>query len=143
VPAEPSLTYPGYLPGRPSIGNGTPPYAHAQDAAYQQAQASQPASGYPGFGGSADQFPAGSTAAYPAGVPQLPVAPGNSGFSVGYPAAPLNQSEADSYQAGQFHDAPYDQHGYPATSQETGSYAGSDPYAMDPYGYPGYGSDGF
>ena len=55
-------------------------------------------------------------AAYQAPAPHLP----------GYQDAP--------YPAG-----PHDPAGYPASVHETGAYGNADPYAVDPYGQPGYG----
>ena len=59
-------------------------------------------------------------AAYQAPAPQLP----------GYQDAP--------YPAG-----PHDPAGYPASVRETGGYGDADPYAVDPYGQPGYGGSGY
>lgn len=146
VGAEQSLSYPSYLPGGPAIGGGAGWNLPTQDALQQQTQpqASQPADGYRGFPtGPAGQFPGGSAAAYPPAVPQLPGAAGNASFGGGYPVGPLHPAETESYQVGQFHAAPYEPPGYPPATQETGGYAGGDPYAMDPYGYPGYGNGGF
>jgi hypothetical protein len=58
-------------------------------------------------------------------------APAQGGFGVepvqpGYPSAPYN--------------APYQQTGYPAQGYESDASYPADPYAVDPYGHPGYDS---
>lgn len=151
VPAELPLSYPGYGPG--GLAGGASPYLQNLDAAPlhaagsrgpASAQGGEPAGGYPGYpAGQTGQFPAAPSGGYATPTPQLPGAPGNGGFGVGYSADAGRPAGPDGYPVGQFHAAPYEPAGYPAPAYETGGYAGADPYAMDPYGYPGYRNGGF
>lgn len=149
LPGGPAA-YPGYAAGGLS-GGPTVPYLPNLDAAGSAGYGSAPHSiepeagypglpeaGYPGYpAGSAGQFAAAPAGGYPASPP-LPSP--SAGFGAGYPVGSGPSAGSEGYPAGQFHSAPYEPAGYPAPVPETGGYAGSDPYAMDPYGHPGYRS---
>jgi hypothetical protein len=145
VPAEPPLSYPGYSAGG-LAGDGSSPYPQNLAGSHPAApgQGSEQAGGYPAFpAGQPGQFAAASAGVYSPALPQLPVAPGNAGLGVGYPAGQGYPIGTDDYSGGQFRSVPYEPAGYPAALPETGGYAGTDPYALDPYGYPGYRNGGF
>ena len=94
-------------------------YPAYQPPAQSSAAAPQPGSpGLPG-GGYGGDFPGGSA---------FPGASVASGVLPGWPDP--------RYQ-------PYEAAAYPAPAPTANGYAGADPYAMDPYGYTGYGSGGF
>lgn len=148
VPAEP-LSYPGYSAGGLTSGTASP-YLHNLDSGLRSAGSHGPAlgsddtGGYQGFpAGPAGQFAPAPAGGYPAQMPQLPGSAGRAGLGVGYSAGPAHPAEPDGYPddlpAGQFYSAPYES----AAAPEPGGYAGSDPYALDPYGYPGYRNGGF
>jgi hypothetical protein len=131
VPAE-QAGYSGYPTAASSGQHAAPPtseYSYpVSDPGYGLPQASQPAADYSGYQPPAQADHNGS---YQHTVPAPETGGSHGGFGVdpaqpGYPSAPYN--------------APYQQTGYPAQGYESDAGYPADPYAVDPYGYPGYGS---
>ena len=118
---------PGYLAGsypaslEPSFGGALP--------------GGQPEVGYPIYSA---PVPVGQTTAYqvPGPLPGSAAGPGND-YAAGSTHAPPS-----GYPEPQYRPDLYDQPGYQVPVPENGGYAGADPYAMDPYGYSGYGNGG-
>jgi hypothetical protein len=128
---EQAAGYQGYAESGPSSGPHLRPEAGYQAGAY-------PGNAEPSLGAA---LPGGhgdlSYPAYPAPMPAE--------HGAAYQATP----QLPGYQDPAYQASPYDPAAYPAPVQETGGYAGADPYAADPYrqpGYdrePGYGGDGY
>ena len=119
---------PGYLAGgypaipEPSFGGALP--------------GSQPEMGYPVY---AAPVPLGQTTAYQ--VPGSPLPGPVAGLGDDY-AAGSAHALPGGYPEPQYRPDLYDPPGYQVPVPENGGYAGADPYAIDPYGYSGYGSGG-
>ena len=119
---------PGYLAGgypaspEPSFGGGLP--------------TGQPEVGYPVYSA---PVPVGQTTAYQ--VPGSPLPGSAAGLGDDYAAGSAHARPAG-YPEPQYRPDLYDPPGYQVPVPENGGYAGADPYAMDPYGYSGYGSGG-
>lgn len=116
------------------------------------------ASGYssgPGYADGADQaFGGRGTDSYPSyPTPPSPISGPQPAVSAQLPGVARSASgygeyaeysvpaAQPGYQDGQYQ--PYEPPGYSPAPQESGGYAGADPYAMDPYGYSGYGNGGY
>jgi hypothetical protein len=133
LPAQTS----GYDNGYPDQAAGYQGYADSgsSSGAHRRPEPGYQVGGYPGsaepgFGGSLY-----GDLGYPAYPPPVPAEHGipyqaPAAERPGYPDAPHNAG-------------PYDPARYPASVHETGSYAGADPYAVDPYGQPDYGGSGY
>jgi hypothetical protein len=133
----------GYGPGQAGLPGGYSDYAGSGPASGSHALPDPgylpggyaPAPAEPGFHGS---LPAGQAEsgypAYPAPVPAVHGSPypEPSGQLPGLPAG---------YQEPTYLPGPYDPVGYTVPAPQPG-YAGADPYAVDPYGYPANGGGG-
>src|SRR5215472_3709019 len=119
---------------------GYPDYTHPRSASGPHPQ---PERGYltSGYGGGQPpgihtSLPGGQQdSGYPAYPPPVP-----GGQSSPYPASG-DQGPALGYED-PYQQPPYDPAGYQVPAAPQPRYAGADPYAVDPYGYTGYGSGG-
>lgn len=138
MPAASSGAYPatgGYewaQPGQPTAPASG--YGYGSDSVgYSGYDGQAAANGYPGYG--TDGIGSGSHYQQEAGY--LP------GTQAAYPYQP---GVPESYQAPAAATAPYQYQqpsGQPRHTGELGGYAGADPYAVDPYGYSGYGNGSY
>ena len=144
-PAEPAASYQGYGGSGPASGSHLRPDPGYLAGGY-------PASPEPSFGGAlpggqpevsypiyAAPVPVGQTTAYQ--VPGSPLPGSAPGLGNDYATGSAHGQPAD-YLEPQYRSDLYDPPGYQVPVPENGGYAGADPYAMDPYGYSGYGSGG-
>ena len=140
-PADPA-SYPGYAGAGPASGSHLRSDPGYLAGGYPSPEPSfgaalpggQPETGYPVY---AAPVPAGQTTPYQ--VPPLPGPPAGPGSDY---AAGSAHAQPSGYPEPQYRPDLYDPPGYQVPVPENGGYAGADPYAMDPYGYSGYGSGG-
>jgi hypothetical protein len=154
-----SGTYLGGLPGGYSPPSSSASYEGAgsyslppQSSGYHNGYADE-AAGYQGYAESGSSSGAHRLPepGYQAGGYSGSAEPGFAGSEYGghgdrsYPAypAPVPAEHGAPYQDPARQAGPYDPAGYPAPVHESGGYAGADPYAVDPYGQPGYGGNGY
>ena len=143
--ADPLASYPGYAGSEPTSGSHLRPdpgyladgYPPSPEPSFGGAlPGSQPEVGYPVYSA---PVPVGQTTAYQ--VPGPPLPGSASGLGSDY-AAGSAHGQPSGYPEPQYPPDLYDPPGYQVPVPENGGYAGADPYAMDPYGYSGYGSGG-
>ena len=139
-PAEPPASYQGYAGPGPASGSHLRPEPGYLAGGYPAIPepsfgGAQPEVGYPVYSA---PVPAGQTAAY-----QVPGSLPGSAAELGSDyAAGSAHAQPAGYPDPQYRPDLYDPPGYQVPVPENGGYAGADPYAMDPYGYTGYGSGG-
>ncbi len=145
APAEPPASYQGYGGSGPASGSHLRPEPGYLAGGYPASQepsfggglpGSQPAVGHPIYSA---PVPVGQTTAYQ--VPGAPLPGSAAGLGSDYAAGSAHGQPAG-YPEPQYQPDLYDPPGYQVPVPENSGYAGADPYAMDPYGYSGYGSGG-
>lgn len=130
-------TAPGsYDAGQPGHANGADPLGYAGYGS--QGQPGGYGTPSPGYAGATAPGAYGTHQADPGYLPG-----GQAGASYPYQAGQYQPNVPGSYQAPAATSAPYHYQpasGQPGSQGEPGGYAGADPYAVDPYGYSGYGN---